>query len=216
MEFLKAKKQGGIIKLIGLVAALLLVIPSMALALSPTISDGNKTYTLTDNEIWPIYDSSRQNGAITFQGDVGSFSFNITTGISKPISGDTYYPSLDLLSLDVSSSAGGSLTITLTDGGFIVPNPAWGSYIMNIGGTTSGTVAYSAFYDSSFIGQTGLLSGGAFSESLSFPYNTNTSPYSLTEKITITHDGAGNSSLNATLTVPEPGTLLSLEQGCLV
>ena len=58
---------------------------------------------------------------------------------------------------------------------------------MNIGGNT---VAYSAFYDSSFLSAKRGFYCGAFSESLSFPYNTNTSPYSLTEKITITH-GAG-------------------------
>lgn len=42
MEFLKAKKQGGIIKLIGLVAALLLVIPSMALGFYLAVHSVNR------------------------------------------------------------------------------------------------------------------------------------------------------------------------------
>lgn len=216
MELLKVKRQGVIIKLIVLVAALVFVIPSMAKAdLLLTISDGTQTVSLTDND-WSPYDLNSQIGAITYLGSVGSFSLNVTTGISKPISGDAYYPSMDLNSVDVSSTAGGILTITLTDTGFSLPNPAsYDSYIMNIGGTSAGIVTYSAFYNSTnLIGQMGPYTG-PFSGSLAAPFYVNTNPYSLTQVITIAHTGAGITSLDAALTVPEPGTLLFLGAGLL-
>ena len=77
---------------------------------------------ITDNGIGDLAGS--QAGQITFSGSLGSFSINVTTGLSKPvIGGSNNYAELDLNSVNVSFSGAGTLRITLEDGGYTLgPN----------------------------------------------------------------------------------------------
>jgi len=69
--------------------------------------------TLTDGDPG---DQSSEAGAIVFNGTLGVFAINVTTGISKPLV--TSPQLMDLNSVSVSSGAAGQLFIQLTDTGF--------------------------------------------------------------------------------------------------
>lgn len=72
-------------------------------------SDGGSNWTtVTDGGAG---DTSGQAGSITFNGSIGNFVVNVTTGISKPILVNTpFSASMDLNSINVSVAGGGSLT----------------------------------------------------------------------------------------------------------
>ena len=59
-------------------------------------------------------DGSPGDGLVTFNGAVGSFIVNVTTGISKPVIGNPSKGRIDLNSVNVSGSAG-TLQLMLTD-----------------------------------------------------------------------------------------------------
>src|SRR5688572_4038365 len=86
-------------------------------------------------------------GAITFVGAVGSWTINVSTGIGFPVLGSLTLPHMDLNSVNTSVSAGvpDPLTVkfTQTDNTGDVP------FLALIGGTTSGTVTYNVYADSS-------------------------------------------------------------------
>jgi hypothetical protein len=76
-----------------------------------------------DGQTVTVYDGgagdlNATQGVITYMGTVGTYSFNVTTGISAQ-STDTAY--LGLSSFDVFTSTGGALTITLVDTDYTLP-----------------------------------------------------------------------------------------------
>jgi hypothetical protein len=74
-------------------------------------------------------------GLISFNGGVGHFNINVTSGESKPVLGiPGNEASMDLDSLDTSSSGGGTLTLTLADTDFSGPAGVWDTDT-SIGGT---------------------------------------------------------------------------------
>ncbi len=181
------------------------------------LSDGVSTVTITDGLAG---DLNSVEGAVTFGGSVGNFFVNVSTGISYPTLGTSTLPYLDLSSVNVSSSSGGTLTIRFTQTDF--SNTSGSPFLITseIGGVTQGTVSYQSYFDASntafgtasLLGNLGPFSG-AFSGS-SLDNMTATGLYSLTLVTTITHAGGGSlpqsSSFNATLRVPEPGTVTLL------
>lgn len=161
-------------------------------------------------------------GAVTVFASVGNFFVNVSTGITYPALGTTASPEIDLNSIDVSSSGGGTLTIMASEVGYTGPiNGGLFSSSFSAGGTTSGTVTLTAYLDdsntlfgtTSSLGTLGTFTGGAFSGSTSGSASA-TDPFSLTVSATITHQGAGSSSFDAVL-VPEPSSLLLLGSGLL-
>jgi hypothetical protein len=159
-------------------------------------------------------------GAVTFVNPLAAgWIVNVTTGLSKPLLGSAELPELDLNSVNVSSAGASWLEIELTDTGFTSQTAA--QFLASIGGTTSGSVSYQTFYDASnqeFGRVTELSSysgvGPAFANTAG-NYLTSATPYSLTLVVRITHAGAQASSFDATVRVPEPGTLLLLGVACL-
>lgn len=173
-----------------------------------TLSDGTTTVTVTDGS---ALDLSSDAGVVVYLGGVGSFTLNVSTGLTKPYLGSSTEPLLDLNSVDVSSTAGGTLTLTWFDDGFgpfLTPS----SMVTEIGGTTSGTVTLQSYLNGSLIDSLGPFSGGAFSGS-AYETVSPVTPFSLALVATITHSGAGMSSFDATAAVPEPSTLLLLGSG---
>jgi hypothetical protein len=107
------------------------------------VSDGQTAGFVTDSGLTTNRDDGGiADGAITFNGAVGSFTVNVVTGVSDPLISPGQ---LDLNSINVSGGVG-DLVIGLTDTGYTGAVPA---YTANLGGTTSGAVyfdfAYGAF-----------------------------------------------------------------------
>ena len=153
-------------------------------------------------------------GTIQFNGTLGAFIVNVTTGISKPVIGPAR---IDLNSVNVTGSARGQLQIGLTDTDFLYPS-GMAPVVNSIGGTTDGTVqslwaadpGSGAFILGSSWGVTGLFSGGAFSGTMYATSALDTStPFSLSNWVTITHTAAGQiTSFDSEVAVPVPGAVL--------
>lgn len=181
-------------------------------ALKLELASGGTTVTVTDAGLGDICPDL---GCVSFTGSVGSFTVNVTTGISKPILTDPLIAELDLNSINVSSSSGGALTIRLTDTDF-TQTFALGGSLLQIGGVTGGTVTYSAYLDNSntefgtatLLGSLGPYASGAFAGQTGIFGVSADGLFSLTQIVQITHTNSGTTSFNATLRVTQPATLV--------
>ena len=99
--------------------------------------------TVTDGG---LNDANASAGAITVTNPLGNWSVNVVTGLSKPALSDALCPHMDLNSVNVTSQAGGILTIQLTDTDFLGPVEG---FTMTLGGTTNGLVDVAWYADAS-------------------------------------------------------------------
>jgi len=161
----------------------------------------------------------------TFPGSVGTWALTVTTGLGN---GSSNIFGIDLNSIAASSSAGGTLRITLTEtdlslganGGPVTVNSA-------IGGTTQGTVAYSSWLDDANsalnvanpTGQGTLLFTGSSSNMAFAASGTGTTlasdPFAMTLQVDIMHTGRATSSFDFAASVPEPSILALLSVAML-
>lgn len=194
----------------------LIGVQSTSYAITLFLSDGTSSVFAIDGG---LNDSNSVLGAVTFNGSLGGWTVNVTTGITYPALGSTSSPILDLNSVNVSSSGAGTLYIWASQTGYNGGGPGAATFVA--GGTTTGTLNFSSYFDNtnSLWGTGGLIGTLAFSSS---PFSGSTSgsvsatgPFSLTTVATITHTGAGYTSFNATTTVPEPSTMLLFGFGLL-
>lgn len=208
-------------KLFGLSVLAVLVASSVQAAPMLRISSGGSSIEATDGGVG---DLGALVGDVAISGSVGVWDINMTMGFTKPILGAADHPVLDVVSFNMSRSAG-TLTIEFTDTDFLAPSlPA---LLSSIGGTTDGTVQYQvylglqnqAFGKDLLLTDTGIVSastGTAFAASKQVPFAPSSDPYSLTQVITITHKARGQTSFDAEIRpVPEPATLGLLGLGGL-
>ena len=196
-----------------------------------SVDDGTTFVTVTDNGAG---DNNALVGFIEYSAPFGTFAnfaAAVSLGTTKPLIGSAEAPHLDLASVDVSSfgAAEDTLTIKFTDTDFADLASGITGLRSEIGGVTDGTVTYATYFDNSntafgtatLLSDLGAFSGGAFSDtayaSLGSLSPTPAGPYSLTLVTTVAHTaGTGKiTSYNATVAVPEPGTLLLLGSGML-
>jgi hypothetical protein len=170
-------------------------------ALTLRLSDGvNPTVTVVDGD---------NDGVVVFNGAIGTWTINVTTGISKPNLGPA---TMDLNSVNVTNSSGGTLTIDLSDDGFVGPHSG---HVLGVGGTTSGSVSFMAaggnsntLFDLSNASSVLNFNSSPYAGTALLPSGGN-DPYSLTIRAVITHTGAGATSFNAELEpVPAPAGLI--------
>lgn len=190
------------------------------------ISDGINNITITDGS---AFDSSPLAGLITYNGSLDASSpwtINVTTGISKPNLGSDLIPFMDLSSVNVSSSRGGSLTVRFSDNNFGPLLP--GSFTSEIGGTSGGTVNFQTWYDLNNVlfGQTTQAANLDFNGTPFSGYAVADRPadssVSLTLQTVITHFGNEVTSYDASMydstlrpNVPEPSTVSLFALGTL-
>jgi len=166
--------------------------------------------------------ASSLTGIVTFNGGVGNFVANVTTGVSKPLVGSATQPILDLNSIDINAGAGGTLTLKLTDTDFL-GSGSEALFLDAVGGTlSSGTIEVATYMDCS---DTAFGTGtkltdqtfgtGAFSGTPQDFATTCSGAYSLTQIATLTMPGGGLFSGDSSLSIPEPSTLALFGVGLL-
>lgn len=170
------------------------------------------TATLTDSN------------ALTFIGSVGSFTFNVTTGIYNPSPG----VATDLNTVNINSDGAGTLYLVFGADNFTSGAP----FAIESGGTMSGgvtsvteTACYEpgsgAFYICGLgpapIFATATATGpGSFTLNAGGSLLNPTNPFGLETDLAIVFSGAGTFSGDFALTsVPEPATLAMLGSGLL-
>ena len=181
------------------------------------LSDGTTTDTVSD---------IANTGSVTFNGALGIFGLNVATAIGAPILGSIFQPIIDLNSVDVAnrSSGGGTLTISMTDTGFL-GSGGFARWLNSIGGTlsTGASMTIDTYLDCSnaaFGKGTHLtsqsFSAGSFSGDAYSASSSCNGSYSLTEVATINLLSGGMYSGDSTLAIPEPSTLASFGAGLML
>jgi hypothetical protein len=157
-------------------------------------------------------DSNTLAGAVTFNGSLGIFILNVSTGLTKPLAGSASAPSIDLNSVNFATGAG-TLTMTFSETGFTAfPGILTG----DVGGTIGpgGSLTNIVMQNALNLVTNGPFSPGAFSGSGSAAL-IDGAPYSLTQTAILTFGpGGGMTSFNAAGTVvgsvPDGGMTLTM------
>ena len=205
------------------VLAILLGVQSTSHALTLGFNDFvSPVFYVTDNQAG--VDINPLVGVITYSGPIGNWIVNVTTGLSKPVIGTAGAPQIDLNSVNVTTTLAGHLRFGMVDSGFTGPisGGSAGPFTFAVGGTTQGTVFFDAFgedantegFTGSIFANLGPFISGAFSGTTQGGFNA-TSPFSLGIIGDITHVGAGSTSFNASLSVPEASALILLGSGLI-
>lgn len=151
---------------------------------------------------------------LTVTRSIGNFTTTVNTGVSG-----TDPTSLDLSSFNMSSSAGGTLIVTLSADGFTTPVGAanWLSQFSGNSFQGSADVTLQTYLASALMGTDTLLGTLTTSTSNSTfglsntNFATTVDPFALTEVLTIVTPGASRLSMDASVVnVPEPASLTLL------
>lgn len=175
-----------------------------------TVTSGSSSVTIVDNGANDLNPSS---GALAYTGQLGVFTFTLSTGITKPFAGTAAAP-LFSLSENASASSAGTLLVSFSDTSF---GPSSGVFNTTLGGgATAGSVNALFYKDTTntLFGTSSLMStlsgSGTQFAVVGTGGNAPASAYSLTESVTITALGAGLTTFTATTSVPDGGSTIAL------
>lgn len=168
--------------------------------------------SVTDNAAG---DANSTAGQVTWIGSIGNWTLNVDTGTSFPALGSLVAPQMDLAFSATSVGSGGDLWVYYSADGF---GPTNASANASLGGTTPGTVTFYSFGGSSntlfdtsnALATDGPFGGPSFSGNAGGGRISSEGPYSLTDVVQITSTGAGYTSGDAILSVPDGGTMALL------
>lgn len=181
-----------------------------------TITDGITTKTINDNDapLGTDSDLSGVLGVVSHVGTIGIWDLTANaTGLSKPAIEDGQ---LHLDTVEANSAGAGTLTIFFTDTDF---TQNMGDFLKgSLGGLTSGSVTMDICFNAgntavtsdatcTVVDGSGALAGPIVTWSGAGGIDTTGGPFAMGIKLTITHEGAGTTSLNSEIKVPEPGIL---------
>jgi hypothetical protein len=175
-----------------------------------SVTDGTHTGSAND---------SSTPGQTEYSGTIGNFTTTINAGFGYPAEGSPADPVLDLTSADLTTgTAGGTLTVSLTETGFTTTTADLG-FLSSITGNYFGSSAVMDTYfdpsDTPFGTAFSLAAGLVDNQSAAVAVPPIDGPYSLTEIITVTAGANSLTSLDASLSVPEPGSLSIVGIGLL-
>jgi hypothetical protein len=190
-------------KLIRTTALLIAACATSAFAVPTlTISDNlGNTVSIMDGGAG---DACPQLGCVTWIGSIGVWDINVDTGLTKPITGNPNHLDMDL-AFAAHSTRGGMLTINFSDDGFMVS----GVGVDGVGGTTAGTVVDNIRVNGGIVMSQGPFGPGAFSGTVSGPMSLNPADL-IGIEVVINHNGAGSSTGDKHMTVPEGGSAVAL------
>lgn len=182
-------------------AALGLAVSSQATPVLVVWDDAGHSQWIYDNLAGDLASNS---GQIAWLGSMGVWSLDVSVGVTT---GSAANPIIDLSGSSTSTGAG-VLSVWYGDNNF---GPSLGSINATIGGTliNGATLRFLTAYNTandpaapSFVLTDNTYTGNPFMGSDSAAFDQN-GPYSLVEKIVLTHTSAGTSSYDANVSVPD-------------
>lgn len=185
-----------------LVAAAVISAGSVYAVPTLTISDGTSTVTVVDNGPG---DSNPALGVVTWIGSIGVWNLNIDSGFTKPAIGGVTNPHMDL-AFSANSTSAGSLSLSFSDSGF----NASGTGVDTLGGTQDNGSVFDCIQINGRNALTlGPLKGSPFSGTTTG--NLRLTPSDLLALVIyINHTGAGLTTGDKDLTVPDGGSAVAL------
>lgn len=210
-RFLMTRKYFMLMMCVMAATFVLAIAPSANAVPVLTISDGTTTISVQDGD---LNDQAAAAGAVSFSTSIGAWTVSVSTGLTKPNQGTADEPVMHL-NVVGSSSQSGVLTVTFFEDGFtggLGGVFSAGGYNAKAGTLDVGKSDGYAYENGSLIGQLGTFGAGAYSDDTNVGVGSSI-PYSLMLKSVFTHTGAGASSTDLDLQVPEPGSLLLFGSG---
>ena len=181
---------------------------------TPTLylESGGTWVTVVDNGSGDVNPTT---GQVTWVGTIGNWTLNVDTGTTFPALGSLTAPQMDLAFSANSSGSGGALWIYFSADGF---GPTNSGINASLGGTSTGMVTFYTYGGSSntlvdtsnALAIDGPLGGPSFSGNAAGGMINSAGLYSLTDVISINAAGAGYTSGDAILSVPDGGTMALL------